>query len=133
MTQILHNFYAGPGKLPSPVTERIRNELTDYRGTGMSVMEISHRAPQVLELLERTQEKIRRSMGLAGDDAVLFLQGGGSLQFCMVPMNLSVAGDAVDYIDTGYWAAKAIDAARELGRDVHVAAKHHTSHYKTTH
>ncbi len=127
MMQSLHNFYAGPGKLPGSVMERIRNELTDYRGTGISVMEISHRAPQVLELLERTQEKIRRLMGLAGDDTVLFLQGGGSLQFCMVPMNLSMAGDAVDYIDTGYWTAKAIDAARQLGRDVHVAAKDHSA------
>ena len=105
--------------------ERIRNELTDYRETGMSVMEISHRAQPILELLERTQEKIRRLMGLAVDDTILFLQGGGSLQFSMVPMNLSVAGDAVDYTDTGYWAAKAIDAARQLGRDVHVAAKDH--------
>ena len=127
MTHTVHNFYAGPTKLPVSVMERIRNELTDYRGTGMSVMEISHRAPQVLELLERTQEKIRRLMGLAGDDVVLFLQGGGSLQFCMVPMNLSAAGDAVDYIDTGYWAAKAIDTARQLGRDVHVAAKDHSA------
>ena len=120
-----HNFYAGPTKLPVSVIERMHNELSDYRGTGMSVMEISHRAPQVLELLERTQDKIRRLMGLDDDDAVLFLQGGGSLQFCMVPMNLSAAGDPVDYIDTGYWAAKAIDAAHQLDRDVHVVAKNH--------
>lgn len=127
MRHTVHNFYAGPTKLPVSVMERIRNELRDFRGTGMSVMEISHRAPQVLELLERTQDKIRRLMGLADDDAVLFLQGGGSLQFCMVPMNLSAAGDPVDYIDTGYWTVKAIDAARQMGRDVNVAATNHNA------
>ncbi|MBM3163357.1 MAG: 3-phosphoserine/phosphohydroxythreonine transaminase [Chlorobi bacterium] len=125
MTRYVHNFYAGPGKLPGSVLERIRDELTDYRGTGLSVLEISHRASPVLELLERTEEKLRRLMGLAGDDAVLFLQGGGSLQFVMIPMNLSAPADAVDYADTGYWAAKALDAARSLGRDVHVAGRDH--------
>ncbi|UZJ42405.1 aminotransferase class V-fold PLP-dependent enzyme [Prosthecochloris sp. SCSIO W1101] len=69
-----YNFYAGPCKLPESVIERIRNEFTDYRGSGMSVMEISHRALPVLDLLERTQEKIRRLMGLAIDDDVLLLQ-----------------------------------------------------------
>jgi len=127
MNRALHNFYAGPGKLPGSVLDRIRDELTDYRGTGLSVLEISHRAPPVLEMLERTQEKLRKLMGLASDDAVLFLQGGGSLQFLMIPMNLSSAMDAVDYVDTGYWASKAIDAARSLGRDVHVAAKDHSA------
>ncbi len=125
MKHTVHNFYAGPTKLPASVIERISNELSDYEGTGMSVMEISHRAGPVIDLLERTQEKVQRLMGLTEDDTVLFLQGGGSLQFSMVPMNLSDKGDAVDYIDTGYWASKAIDTACQLGRDVHVAAKDH--------
>lgn len=124
-TYMPYNFYAGPCKLPESVIERIRNEFTDYRGSGMSVMEISHRAQPVLDLLERTQEKIRRLMGLAVDDDVLLLQGGGTLQFSMIPMNLSAAEDPVDYIDSGYWAAKAIEAARQLERDVHVAGKAH--------
>ncbi|WP_167375037.1 3-phosphoserine/phosphohydroxythreonine transaminase [Prosthecochloris sp. GSB1] len=125
MTQYPSNFYAGPGKLPESVLLRIRDELTDYRGTGFSVMEISHRAQPVLDLIERTEEKLRALMGLPADDAVLFLQGGGSLQFLMVPMNLSAASDPVDYVDTGYWAAKAVDAARSLDRDVHVAGRNH--------
>ncbi len=117
------NFYAGPGKLPKKVLERIQNELLDYQGTGMSVMEISHRAPQIIELIERTQFKLRKLMGLDPEDDILFLQGGGSLQFLMVPMNLSHLGDPVDYVDTGYWTSKAIDAARSLGRDVHICAQ----------
>ncbi|OOY98749.1 phosphoserine transaminase [Solemya velum gill symbiont] len=121
----IHNFYAGPGKLPLSVLERIENELYDYRNTGMSIMEISHRAPPVVELLERTKEKIRRLMGLADTDAVLFLQGGGSMQFHMVPMNLSEEGDAVDYVDTGYWTTKAINAAQAMGRDVGIVARDH--------
>lgn len=125
VAQYPSNFYAGPGKLPDSVLNRIRDELADYRGTGLSVMEISHRAQPVIDLIERTGEKLRSLMGLAGDDAVLFLQGGGSLQFLMVPMNLSAPAGRVDYVDTGYWATKAIDAARSLGRDVHVAARDH--------
>lgn len=127
LAEATHNFYAGPGKMPASVLERIRNELTNYRGTGISVLETSHRAQPVIELLDRTQEKLRKLMGLRDDDAVLFLQGGGSLQFLMVPMNLSAESDPVDYVDTGYWTAKAIEAARSLGRDVHVAARDHNA------
>jgi phosphoserine aminotransferase len=116
------NFYAGPTALPRPVLERVRRELPDYRGTGMSVMEISHRAPAIESLIADTAERARRLLGLGDDHEVLLLQGGGSLQFAMVPLNLSSPGDPVDYVDTGYWARKAIGEPRLLARDVAVVA-----------
>jgi phosphoserine aminotransferase len=97
----------------------------NYRNTGMSVMEISHRAAPIVELIEEVEQKIRRLLHLPNSSAVLLLQGGGSLQFCMVPMNLSVVGDPVDYVDTDYWTLKAIEAGKSLGRDVHISACDH--------
>jgi phosphoserine aminotransferase len=102
------NFNAGPGGLPLPVLERVRQELLDYRGTGMSVMEMSHRSPEFEEILERAERDLRRLMAIPDDYAVLFLQGGGSLQFSMVPMNLCLPGKPVDVLHTGMWTAKAI-------------------------
>jgi phosphoserine aminotransferase len=116
------NFYAGPTALPGPVVERIRRDLSSFRGTGMGVMEISHRAPQIEDLLADTAARARFLLGLGGDFEVLLVQGGGSLQFSMIPMNFSAAGDLVDYVDTGYWAKKAIAEARQMGRDVAVVA-----------
>ncbi len=116
------NFYPGPGALPLPVMRRIRAELLDYRGLGMSVMELSHRSDAALALVADTVARLRRLLGLGDRHEVLLLQGGASLQFAMVPMNLSPPGGKVDYVDTGYWTAKAIAEARRLGRDVAVAA-----------
>ena len=110
------NFNAGPGALPLPVLERIREELFDYCGTGMSVMEMSHRSAVFEELLGRTETRLRRLMNIPEEYAVLFLQGGGSLQFAMVPMNLYLAGKPVDVLHTGMWTAKAI---AELKKSVH--------------
>lgn len=123
----IHNFYAGPGKIPKQVLERIEAELIDYQGLGLSIMEISHRAQPVLDLLERTSEKIHRMLELDDDHVVLFLQGGGTMQFHMVPINLSTNHDPIDYVNTGYWSEKAIDTAKALGRDVHIAGCSHTS------
>ncbi len=102
------NFNAGPGALPVAVLERIRGELLDYRGAGMSVMEMSHRSPEFEGILERAEQGIRRHLAIPEEYAVLFLQGGGSLQFAMVPMNLYVPGRPVDVLHTGAWTAKAI-------------------------
>jgi phosphoserine aminotransferase len=118
MNKRVFNFYPGPTALPRTVLNQIERDLFNFRGTGMSVMEISHRAPEIEFLLADTAERARRLLGLGGDMEVLLLQGGGSLQFCMIPMNFSAAGDAVDYVDTGYWAQKSIGEARALGRDV---------------
>lgn len=107
-TNRVHNFNAGPGALPLAVLERVREELFDYRGTGMSVMEMSHRSPEFEAILTRTEAALRRILAIPDDYAILFLQGGGSLQFSMVPMNLYLPGNPVDVLHTGMWTAKAI-------------------------
>src|ERR1700683_246484 len=102
------NFNAGPATLPLSVLECIREELLDYRGTGMSVMEMTHRAPEFEEILFRAERNLRQLLAIPQEYAVLFLQGGGSLQFTMVPMNLCLPGKPVDLIHTGTWTAKAL-------------------------
>jgi phosphoserine aminotransferase len=116
------NFYAGPTALPAPVVERMREDILDFHGTRMGVMEISHRAPEIEGLIADTAARARSLLGLSADFEVLFLQGGGSLQFAMIPMNFSAPGDQVDYVDTGYWARKSIAEPRRAGRDVAIAA-----------
>jgi len=103
-----HNFNAGPAALPLPVLERIREELLDCRGTGMSVMEMSHRSPEFEAINNAAEQNLRKLLAIPEDYAVLFLQGGGSLQFSMVPMNLALPGKPVDVLHTGAWTAKAI-------------------------
>jgi phosphoserine aminotransferase len=107
------NFNAGPAALPLSVLERIREELFDYRGSGMSVMEMSHRSPEFEEILARAEQTLRRLMAISDDYAVIFLQGGGSMQFSMVPANLYVAGKPVDVLHTGSWTAKAISELKK--------------------
>jgi phosphoserine aminotransferase len=104
----LHNFNAGPGALPLPVLERIREELLDWRGSGMSVMEMSHRSPEFESINAAAEAGLRKHLAIPDDYAVLFLQGGGSMQFTMVPMNLCLPGKPVDLIHTGAWTAKAL-------------------------
>ncbi|NEP00535.1 MAG: 3-phosphoserine/phosphohydroxythreonine transaminase [Symploca sp. SIO2E9] len=116
------NFYPGPGALPLPVLERVHAELFNFNGTGMSVMEISHRSPEIQSIIDDSAERIKRLMELGEQFEVIFLQGGGSLQFLMVPMNFSGSGDQIDYIDTGYWAEKAIRGAQSLDRDLEIIA-----------
>jgi phosphoserine aminotransferase len=104
----VHNFNAGPAALPLPVLERIREELLDWHGRGMSVMEMSHRARDVEEIIVRAEQGLRDHLGIGDDYAVTFVQGGGSLQFTMVPMNLCLPGKPVDVLHTGAWTAKAL-------------------------
>jgi phosphoserine aminotransferase len=103
------------------VLERIREELFDYRGTGMSVMELTHRSAEFEEILSRAEQNLRRLMEIPEEYAVIFLQGGGSLQFTMVPMNLYISGKPVDVLHTGMWTAKAI-AELEKGIPFRLAA-----------
>jgi phosphoserine aminotransferase len=103
------------------VLERAQAELLDYRGTGMSVMEMSHRSPEFEEILERAERDLRHLMTIPDEYAVLFLQGGGSLQFSMVPMNLCLPGKPVDVLHTGMWTAKAI-AELKKGTPFRIAA-----------
>jgi phosphoserine aminotransferase len=102
------NFNAGPGALPLPVLERIREELLDWRGSGMSVMEMSHRSPEFESINTGAQQQLRTLLGISDNYAVIFVQGGGSLQFTMAPMNLCLPGKPVDVLHTGAWTAKAI-------------------------
>src|SRR4029077_17997517 len=102
------NFNAGPGALPLPVLERIREELLDWRGSGMSVMEMSHRSPEFENIIADAEARLRNLLSIPDQYAVVFLQGGGSMQFTMVPMNLCLPGKPVDVLHTGMWTAKAI-------------------------
>jgi phosphoserine aminotransferase len=108
------NFNAGPAALPLAVLERIREELLDYQGSGMSVMEMSHRSPEYEAINAKTEQGLRKLLSIPEDYAVLFLQGGGSGQFAMVPMNLYLPGKPVDVLHTGSWTAKAIEELKKL-------------------
>jgi phosphoserine aminotransferase len=120
MAKRIINFNPGPAALPLPVLEQIKEEFLDYRGTGMSIIEISHRSKPFEETLNQAVERTKRLLKLGDDFHVAFIQGGASLQFCMVPMNLALEGKPVDYLNTGTWSTKAIKEARLLGKDVRV-------------
>jgi phosphoserine aminotransferase len=114
-TQRIFNFSAGPAVLPLPVLEQAQRELVALPGVGMSVMEISHRSKTFEEILNTAIADVRELAGIPSNYRVLMLQGGASLQFSMVPMNLLSAGTTADYIDTGSWAIKAIKEATKVG------------------
>ena len=122
MAKRIINFNPGPAALPLPVLEQIKEEFLDYRGTGMSILEISHRSKPFEETLNQAVERTKRLLKLGDDFHVVFIQGGASLQFCMIPMNLALEGKPVDYINTGTWSTKAIKEAKTLGKDVRVIA-----------
>jgi phosphoserine aminotransferase len=103
-----YNFNAGPSALPLSVLERVREELLDWHGTGMSVMEMSHRSPEFESINAAAEAGLRKHLSIPDDYSVLFLQGGGSMQFTMVPMNLCLPGKPVDLLHTGAWTAKAL-------------------------
>jgi phosphoserine aminotransferase len=115
------NFSAGPAVLPLEVLEKARGELLDWQGSGMSVMEISHRTESFLEVAAQAEADLRELMSIPSNYKVLFMQGGASAQFSLVPLNLSARDSAVDYINTGHWSKRGItEAARYCS--VHVAA-----------
>jgi phosphoserine aminotransferase len=114
MTRIF-NFCAGPAMLPLPVLEKARNEFLDYRGLGMSVMEISHRSGAFDEMVEQTEARLRRIMSIPDDFAVLFLAGGATTQFAQVPINLASPDKQGAYIVNGSWSKKAFGIAQRLG------------------
>ncbi len=114
------NFYAGPAILPQEVMKKAQEELLDFNGIGLSIMEISHRSKDFDAVINTAEAKMRALMGIPENYTVLFLQGGASLQFGMIPMNLLKGGKA-DYIHTGEWAKKAIKEAKLFGT-VNIAA-----------
>lgn len=114
MSRIL-NFSAGPSTIPLEVLEEIQADLLDYKGTGMSIMEDSHRAKPYDAVHTEAIANIKELLGLSDDYAVLFMTGGASAQFALVPMNLLGAGQTADYTNSGAWASKAIKEAKNLG------------------
>lgn len=112
----VYNFSAGPSVLPEPVLERAATEILDYKSSGISVMEMSHRSAVFQQIADKAESGLRELMGIPDDYAVLFLQGGASTQFAMVPLNLLPEDGSADYVDTGRWSAKAIDEAERYGR-----------------
>ena len=117
----IHNFAAGPAVLPLPVLEQIQRDLVALPGIGMSILEISHRSKPFEAMIQKAEADIRTLAAIPANYRVLFLQGGASTQFSMVPMNLLTAGATADYIDSGSWAEKAIKEAKKVGT-VNIAA-----------
>jgi phosphoserine aminotransferase len=111
----VHNFNAGPAALPLEVLKIAQSEMLDFRGNGMSLMEMSHRSKGFQEVIDKAEANVRRLMGISDDYSVLFLQGGASLQFAMIPMNLRRPGMTADYVGTGSWASKAIKEGKVRG------------------
>jgi phosphoserine aminotransferase len=107
-----YNFSPGPAALPLEVLEQAREELLDWRASGMSVMEISHRGKAFMQVAAEAEADLRELLGVPSGYEVLFMQGGASAQFAIVPLNLAGAGSTADYIDTGHWSKKAIAEAR---------------------
>jgi phosphoserine aminotransferase len=112
----LYNFNAGPAMLPPPVLEQVQAELRDYHGRGMSIMEMSHRGKEYEAVNAQAEATFKRLLGVGEGYRVLFLQGGASTQFAMVPLNFLPPGGAVDFLLTGAWAEKAYEEAALLGQ-----------------
>lgn len=121
MTERIFNFSAGPAVLPVPVLEEAQRDMLSLPGVGMSVMEISHRSKTFDEIIGKADAGLRELLGIPNNYQILFLQGGASLQFSMVPMNLLPADGSADYIITGSWGKKAVKEAKKVGA-VNVAA-----------
>ena len=117
----VYNFSAGPAVLPEEVLKEAADEMLDYKGTGMSVMEMSHRSAAFQEIIDTAEKDLRELMNIPDNYKVLFLQGGASQQFAMIPMNLMKTG-AADYIVTGQWAKKAWQEGKLYGRAEAIAS-----------
>jgi phosphoserine aminotransferase len=126
----IYNFSAGPAVLPHPVLARARDELLDWQGSGMSVMEMSHRGKEFVSIAAQAEADLRELMGITSDFHVLFLQGGATSQFAMVPMNLLRGRQQADYVNTGAWSKKAIGEAKRYC-SVNVAASSESTKFTT--
>ncbi|MEP7134124.1 MAG: 3-phosphoserine/phosphohydroxythreonine transaminase [Chloroflexota bacterium] len=130
MTKRVFNFNPGPGALPLEVLEQAQAELLDFKGTGMSVMEISHRSKEFEAVIEGAQADLSALLNIPANYKILFLQGGASLQFTMLPMNLLPAGSSADYIVTGVWGKTAVKEAQKIGK-VRTAANTEADGFKS--
>ncbi|MDR1428330.1 MAG: 3-phosphoserine/phosphohydroxythreonine transaminase [Bifidobacteriaceae bacterium] len=127
----VYNFSAGPAMLPLEALQRAQSELTDWQGSGMSVVEVSHRGKAFVACAAQAELTLRDLLAIPENYRVLFLQGGASAQFAAVPMNLTSPGDTVAYLKTGSWSGKAISAARAQELDVAVIADEAARSYTT--
>jgi phosphoserine aminotransferase len=118
----IYNFNAGPAALPLEVLEEIQASFLDFKGSGMSITEVSHRSKWFDDVINDAVERIKRVLGLDDRFQVLFLQGGASMQFCMIPMNFLASGKQADYVNTGTWSTKAIKEAQIQGKTINVVA-----------
>ena len=126
----VYNFSAGPAAIPDVVLERVRDDIPDWNGTGMSVMEVSHRSKEFVGVAEKAEQDLRSLLGVPDNYSVLFPQGGATLQFAMVPLNLARDGQTVDYVQTGSWSKKAIAEASRYC-DVNVVANSADQNFTT--
>ena len=124
----IYNFSAGPATMPLPVLEQIQRDLLALPGVGMSVLEISHRSKPFQAIIDEAVADARELAGIPENYKILFLQGGASTQFSMVPMNLHTTGMPADYIVTGAWGKKAVKEAKRVG-EVNVAATTEADNY----
>ena len=115
MTRV-YNFSPGPAALPEPVLRQAAEEMLDWHGTGMSVMEMSHRGKAFMSIAAEAEADLRELLAIPEDYAVLFLQGGATMQFAAVPLNLMPSGGSADYVDTGHWSSRAIKEAKRYGK-----------------
>ncbi|MDY1046390.1 3-phosphoserine/phosphohydroxythreonine transaminase [Pseudomonas coleopterorum] len=121
MSNRAFNFCAGPAALPEAVLQRAQAEMLNWRGKGLSVMEMSHRSEDYTAIAEKAEQDLRDLLGVPSNYKVLFLQGGASQQFAEIPLNLLPEGGTADYVETGIWSKKAIEEARRYGH-INVAA-----------
>ena len=121
-TKRAFNFNAGPSALPLEVLQKAQAELVDFKGTGMSVMELSHRSATFEEVHNEAIARLRKLFEIPENYEVLFLQGGASLQFTMIPMNFLTEGQKANYIQTGAWSEKAFKEAKFFGTPVEAAS-----------
>ncbi len=122
------NFNAGPASLPEQVLLKAEKEMMNYQGSGMAVMELSHRSKEFEEINERAKTLLRGLLAIPDEYEILFLQGGASLQFSMVPMNLLDSGSAGNYVITGTWSEKALKEAQKIGNAVEIASTKHNNY-----
>ncbi len=115
----IYNFAAGPAVLPEPVLEQASREMLDWHGCGTSVMEMSHRGKEFIGIAAAAEADLRELLGVPANYRVLFLQGGATLQFAAIPMNLLRGKKSADYVNTGEWSKKAIKEAPALRRRQH--------------
>lgn len=126
--KMVYNFSAGPAVLPKPVLEQARDEMLDWHGSGMSVMEMSHRGEEFMSIIAKVETDLRELVKIPSHYKILFLQGGASSQFAMVPLNLLKPNKEADYVNTGQWSQKAIEEASKYGT-VNIIASSEDNHF----